>query len=121
MSPLAGAYLQASREDLAAARRLLPNLPRPAAYHLQQAAQKLAKAVLVEAGIVPVPRSHDVGYLAGLLPAGHALAAALAGLADLTEFNIAARYPVGEDLVPPPAPDDLQRRASGIETLLETC
>jgi HEPN domain-containing protein len=118
VSPLARAYLQASAEDLAAARRLLPSLPRPAACHLQQAVEKLGKALLVEAGIVPVPRSHDIGYLVGLLPPGHGLAAALAVFADLTEFNIAARYPVGDDLVPPPDPTDLQQRADAIERLL---
>jgi HEPN domain-containing protein len=119
VSPLARAYLQASAGDLAAARRLLPNLPRPAAYHLQQVVENLGKALLIEAGIVPVPRSHDIGYLAGLLPPGHGLAAALAAFADLTEFNIAAPYPIGDDLVPPPDPTDLQQRADAIERLLE--
>jgi HEPN domain-containing protein len=119
MRPPTRAFLHASAEDLAAARRLLPDLPRPAAYHLQQAAEKLAKATLAAAGTVPVPRSHDIGYLAGLLPPDHALAAALAAFADLTEFHIVSRYPIGDDLVPPPDPNHLQRRADAIESLLE--
>jgi HEPN domain-containing protein len=53
---LAQAFLRAAEEDLTAARRLLPDLPRPAGYHLQQAAETLAKAMLAEAGMVPVPR-----------------------------------------------------------------
>jgi HEPN domain-containing protein len=115
---LASAFLVAAEEDLAAARRLLPDLARAAAYHLQQAAEKLAKAELARSSRVPVPRSHDIGYLAGLLPSGHRLAAPLAALAGLTEFSLVARYPVAGELAPPPEPDDLARRAETIEELL---
>lgn len=118
MTPLASAFLRAAEEDLAAARRLLPDLARAAAYHLQQAAEKLAKAELARGGTVPVPRTHDIGYLAGLLPPGHPLAASLAALAGLTEFSVAARYPVAGEPAPPPDPDDLSRRAEMVEELL---
>jgi HEPN domain-containing protein len=37
-----------------------------AAYHVQQAAEKYIKAVLVESGIAP-PKSHDLTHLSGLL------------------------------------------------------
>lgn len=115
---LAAAFVRAAEEDLAAARRLIADLPRPAAYHLQQVAEKLAKAMLVASGIAPVPRSHDIGYLAARLPTGHRLAAALAGLAMLTEFHIAARYPLGDDLVPAPDPKELRPILAHIEILL---
>jgi HEPN domain-containing protein len=117
--PLASAFLRAAEEDLAAARRLLPDLARAAANHLQQAAEKLAKAELARSGRVPVPRSHDIGYLAGLLPSDHPLAPPLAALADLTEFNVAARYPTAGELAPPPKPNDLARRAEAIDELLQ--
>ena len=38
-----------------------------AAYHVQQAAEKLIKAALVNAG-VPPPRSHDLSHLLSLHP-----------------------------------------------------
>jgi HEPN domain-containing protein len=115
---LAQAFLHAAGEDLAAAKRLLPDLPRPAGCHLQQAVEKLAKAMLAEAGVAPVPRSHDIGYLAALLPLPHPLAAALAALADLTEFGVTAWYPLGEELAPVPASEELRLRASAVDALL---
>jgi HEPN domain-containing protein len=120
VTPSAVAFLRAAEEDLAAARRLLPDLARAAAYHLQQAAEKLAKAELAMVGTVPVPRSHDIGYLAGLLPPDHRLAAPLAALASLTEFSVTARYPsLAGELAPPPDPEVLARRAGMIEALLQ--
>jgi HEPN domain-containing protein len=118
--PFAAAFLETAEEDLAAARRLLPDLPRPAAYHLQQAAEKLAKAELARGGAVPVPRSHDIGYLAGLLPPDHPLAASLAALADLTEFSVTARYPAwAGELARPPDLEGLEQRAGALEELLQ--
>lgn len=116
---LARTFLQAAEEDLAAARHLLPVLPRPAGYHLQQAAEKLAKALLAAAGVLPVPRSHDIGYLAALLPPEHGARAALAALADLTELCVTARYPLGEALAPAPSAEELELRAAAVARLLQ--
>jgi HEPN domain-containing protein len=89
-----------------------------AAYHLQQAAEKLAKAALAEAGGAPVPKIHDIGRLVALMPPDHPWLATLAGLADLTAYLAAARYPAGDELEPDPDPDELRRRADEIEALL---
>ncbi|MDR3689896.1 MAG: HEPN domain-containing protein [Fimbriimonas sp.] len=43
-----------------------------AAYHIQQAAEKYIKAVLVEAGIAP-PKTHDLPQLISLVPNGTAM------------------------------------------------
>ena len=52
--PVVAGYLAAVAEDLDAARRLIvPSPNRLAAYHLQQAAEKLVKAVLVQRRIHP--------------------------------------------------------------------
>jgi HEPN domain-containing protein len=115
---LAASFLRLARRDLDGARLLLPGVPTLAAYHLQQAAEKLAKAALVEAGVARVPRTHDIGRLAGLLPLGHPWLATLAGLADLTDFAAAARYPAGDEVGPDPDPDELRRRADEVEALL---
>jgi HEPN domain-containing protein len=116
---LAAAFLRAAEEDLAAARLLSSRLPRPAGYHLQQAAEKLVKALLAEAGVVPVPRTHDIGYLAALLPEHHPMEAALARLSVFTELHVTTRYPLCEHLAPPPAPEELERGLETVELLLE--
>lgn len=115
---LAASFLELGRGDLAAARRLLPAMPRHAAFHLQQAAEKLIKAALAAAGVFPVPRSHAIGYLLGLLPPGHELANLAPALANLTPFAAVIRYPEGGALVPLLDPDELHRRADLIEALL---
>ena len=52
--PVVTSYLQVASDDLDAARRLAaPPANRAAAYHLQQAAEKLTKAVLVQRKVHP--------------------------------------------------------------------
>ena len=92
-------------------------MPLPAAYHLQQAAEKLVKAELATAGLEP-PHHHNIDMLARLLPPGHSRALALAAQADLTSYNLTARYPSGEEIAPDPDPEELRRRADEIEALL---
>lgn len=92
--------------DLRAARNCLHGpepTPRVAVYHCQQAAEKLAKAVLVAVGIQP-PRSHNIAVLVDLLPADHQLRPQLSELEPLTVFAVAYRYPMGDVLANPPEP-----------------
>jgi hypothetical protein len=76
-SDVAAGWLAVVDDDL---RQVVNNLDGPmpslsgAAYHCQQAAEKLTKALLVEAKIV-FPKTHDIAALVGLLPAGHRLKA----------------------------------------------
>src|SRR5262245_34967218 len=63
-----------------------------AAYHCQQAAEKLVKAVLTEAATA-FPRIHDIAALVALLPAGHRLKQRARELQELTPFGVAYRYP----------------------------
>ncbi len=94
-SEAAAAWLAVVDDDL---RQVVNNLHGPlpslagAAYHCQQAAEKLVKAVLVESRI-PFSKTHDIGALAGLLPENHPLKAKLATLAKLTPYGVAYRYP----------------------------
>jgi HEPN domain-containing protein len=75
--------------------------PRPAAYHVQQAAEKLVKALLVLAG-AQVPRSHDLGRLIGMAGIGAQLPGDAADrLAALTSWALIARYPDIEDETEP--------------------
>ncbi|MBP2298108.1 HEPN domain-containing protein [Azospirillum picis] len=72
-------------------------------YHCQQAVEKLAKTLLVAAGMMP-PKSHDIDVLVARLPTGHPLAPRIAGLAHLTAFISASRYP-GAGIFDDPLPD----------------
>lgn len=64
-----------------------------AAFHLQQAAEKLVKALLILAD-QEVPKRHDLRQLADRLGPGSPIPPALAaGLAGLTTWAISGRYP----------------------------
>jgi HEPN domain-containing protein len=89
-------WLQRARADLKVAQLIASDdeLPAwPAGFHLQQAAEKAFKAVIVAHGR-PAPRTHDLEQLAESVAQ---LEPSLAGWADsllgLNEFGVAQRYP----------------------------
>jgi HEPN domain-containing protein len=106
MAPEALRWLAVAGQDLKAVRNNIHG-PDPAldiaAYHCQQAAEKICKAALITRGIDP-PRWHDLDSLITLLGATHPLAAPLAPLAGLTPYGIAFRYPVPDPEALPPIP-----------------
>jgi HEPN domain-containing protein len=70
-----------------------PPLINPAAFHCQQAAEKMLKALLVAAGAVP-PRSHDMEVLIEAASVRYpALGKEREAFARLTEWLTASRYP----------------------------
>lgn len=74
-----------------------------AAYHCQQAAEKLIKGLLVAAG-TPFRRTHDIDELAELaLPRYQQWQTLLDACRPLTVWSVAFRYPGAED-VPEPTP-----------------
>ncbi len=82
-----------------------PPLINPAAFHCQQTAEKMQKALLVAAGAAP-PRSHDMELIQAAAPLYPALRMEMQAFARLTEWLTASRYPdlgggLGE------APDDV--------------
>lgn len=99
-------WLVVAERDLRAARNCLFG-PEPtteaAAYHCQQAAEKLAKAALVSLNS-HVPFSHDVRVLLGLLPDAYPLKPQFMPLARFTPYATVYRYPVDDPLGIPPAP-----------------
>jgi HEPN domain-containing protein len=115
----ASEWLAVAEDDL---RQVVNNLEGPfpsmtgAAYHCQQAAEKLVKAVLARAGI-DFPRTHDIGALVGMLPKNHALAARLAPLRDLTPYAVAYRYPA-EDAWDPPKPQEIAAWLADLRLIL---
>ena len=119
MAPEALRWLAIAGQDFKAVRNNIHG-PDPAfdiaAYHCQQAAEKIVKAALITREIDP-PRWHDIDSLITLLDAQDPLSAPLAPLAGLTPYGIAFRYPVPdpEALPPVPAPEELGRWLRALE------
>ena len=57
------AFLQLAEEELQAARRLVRQPPRQAAYLMQQCAEKITRAILTDAG-VKYGTGHNLGQMA---------------------------------------------------------
>ncbi|HML13731.1 MAG TPA: HEPN domain-containing protein [Xanthobacteraceae bacterium] len=93
MKPAVGSFIALAKEDLAVARRLLAVHPRHSAFALEQAAEKLLKAVLTAEGISFTASHHQLGRLADLLPADHIWRADLMAFDSYTSFATATRYP----------------------------
>ena len=98
------AWLATVETDLKAIRNCLHG-PEPtslgAAYHCQQAAEKLVKAVLVAAGTHPW-KSHDIHALIDALDKSHPLRPRLTPLERFTPYVWAFRYPSPGPMEPPP-------------------
>lgn len=70
-----------------------PPMLDPAAFHCQQAVEKIIKALLIAAAVA-APRSHDIEMLAGkAAPFYPALEQQMLSFAHLTEWLTASRYP----------------------------
>lgn len=103
------ALLALASDDLRSAELLVAGVPRQAAYHLQQAVEKVVKALLVREGVDP-DRIHQIGRLAHELGAAHPLRAELLKLDRLTVYATAMRYPQPSGrLVAAPSPDRLRK------------
>lgn len=114
-------FLKAT-EDLQVARLVMaarPPLLDPAAYHCQQAVEKLFNGLLV-AAVLPVPRTHDLGYLAELLiPRYPKLAGQIQALAWLSPWATDTRYP-GLDTEGGPTGQDVRQAITEIATMAAT-
>lgn len=105
-NPIVLGYLKAVVEDLDAAERLTsPPASRLADFHVQQAAEKLAKAVLTARG-VHATREHRLQFLAESLPEGEPWRARLGSMAHVDRFATAFRYPGTSGRLPVGRPPD---------------
>ncbi len=129
MAAEAVGWLQIAERDLKAVRNNVFG-PEPtteiAAFHCQQAAEKMFKAVLVSAGIDP-PRRHNIDDLIDLLPADHPLKTELEPLGRFSPYAIAYRYPVQDPDILPEQPtrneivawlEELDQARAGIAALV---
>ena len=114
----AGRWLAIADQDIAAAWLCLgAALPAVAAYHCQQAAEKIAKALLVAAA-APFPKTHDLAAINALAsPAYPALAPLLAALEPITVWGLAYRYPPEEESAAAPLPAEIELRLGEIDAL----
>jgi HEPN domain-containing protein len=89
----AASFIALAKEDLAVARKLLADHPRHSAFAIEQAAEKLLKAVLTTESIAFSAGHHQLGRLAELLPAAHLWRADLMAFDSYTTYATATRYP----------------------------
>jgi len=108
----AAGWLAIAREDVRVARACLsldPPAQGVAAYHCQQAAEKLVKGLLVAAS-VPFRKTHDMDELADLAISSYPECLdMLDAVRMVTVWGIAYRYPETED-IPEPVPDEVELR-----------
>ena len=102
----AAGWLAVAREDVRVAHACLALNPPAlgvAAYHCQQAAEKLAKGLLVSAGAA-FRQTHDIDELADLAASNYPECRDLLNtIRPLTVWGVAYRYPATED-IPEPLP-----------------
>lgn len=112
-------WLNRADLDLRAVEALLsasPPLVDTAAFHCQQAAEKIAKAVLVAIGHEP-PHIHDIARLSRLIRDKHPeIADLVEALAGLTDWYISGRYP-GVALDAAPNANDVRAALGQLRTL----
>jgi HEPN domain-containing protein len=94
MSPAVETFIALARDDLSMARTLLASHPRGAAFHVEQAAEKLLKAVLTTEGIMFSAGHHQLGRLAETLPVDHVWRADLMAFDAYTTYATSMRYPL---------------------------
>jgi HEPN domain-containing protein len=87
------AFIALAREDLAIARKVLDEFPRDAAFHIEQAADKLLKAILMTEGINFGVGHHQIGRLAQSLPPDHVWRADMMAFDIYSSYATAMRYP----------------------------
>jgi HEPN domain-containing protein len=117
----AARWLERARDDPNIVDVLLAQ-PTPSLFglslHCQQAAEKLAKAMLIAFGVRP-PHIHDIGELAELVADVHAsIGLEIKNLAQLTAWYISSRYPdiAIESL---PGLDDIRLAAASLRQLCD--
>jgi len=112
------AFLQLATEELAAACLLAGSNPRQAAYFCQQSSEKIARAVLTDAGVA-WGTGHNLGQMAAALPEGSSWRERLRALDKHSPAATRYRYPTPTGRLQRP-PDEARLLAdiSELEELL---
>jgi hypothetical protein len=113
------AFLNLAVEDADAARTLAATNNRYAAYHCQQAAEKLVKAVLLHRGL-EAGTEHRLDVLVDELPDGDPWKAKLRPLDIYLPYATTYRYPTpGGRIVAAPDPVQVTADANAIDALIK--
>lgn len=108
ISPLVLGFLRAAERDIAGIERLLPDLPDLAAFHAQQAVEKLARATCLHEGL-PDLRTHDIARITEQLAQAHPLRKNFTKLDGLTGAATAWRHPNAEgEFLQSPEPSEIR-------------
>jgi HEPN domain-containing protein len=114
-----GALLEMADEDLVGAKALLVMSTRLARYHVQQSAEKAAKALLEHRGLNP-GREHRFGSLAEMLPEGDPWRARIASLDSLSPAATSHRYPTAEGrIMPPPGRELVEPEIAAVAAFIQ--
>ncbi len=109
-------FLQLASEELESARYLMLPLPKQSAFFMQQAVEKLLRAVLEKedclAGI-----THSIEALAALLPTQHPLRAVFMSFDDISGAATRFRYPTETGNLRAPDISGMPERIADIEEL----
>lgn len=93
--------------------------PRPAAYHISQAAEKAARAVCAHAGVEVGP-IHNIGQIGALLPNDHPLRQAIEDQNYHSSASTKFRYPDPVGRLPKELPkDEIRRRLNDVREFIE--
>jgi HEPN domain-containing protein len=119
MSRKSVAFLDLAATDLAHAKANLHKFPRHAAFTLQQAAEKIIKAVLTAENAMFPGTSHQLDDLVSRIPATNPFRADLLGLGHLTSSATRYRYPTPRGDVPEdPSVAEMKEDLETLELLL---
>jgi len=111
-------WLEAAQRDLWAAMgclRAAVVVADRAAFHVQQASEKLAKAALIAYGLTP-ERTHDIGEVVAAVPEDFPLRVRLAALDRFSAYAVVFRYP-GEQRPNVPSVPEVEMWIKEIEVL----
>ncbi len=112
------AFLLMAEDDADAAFILAGRLNRYAAFHCQQATEKLIKGILIHLGI-EAGVEHRLEVLLGRLPGDHSWRSKLAEFDAYTPFGTTHRYPSPGARVPePPEPEIIAKDAKRLKSLI---
>lgn len=114
----ARSFFVIAKDDLIAAKLLAEGVPRIAAFHVQQTAEKLLKAML-SALRIEFGRHHNIDLLAGKLPEDHPLRPNFREFSPFTPYGAQHRYPSPTYIAPPaPSREDLMEALRDLERLV---
>lgn len=108
--------LRVAATDLADSRVLAGTGSRNAAYLLEQAAEKVIRAVLTSEAIHPGIK-HDLEQMVSMIPDANPLKPLLRDIEHLRQYATAFRYPTTEGRIPP-LPADIGKSIAAVQAAL---